>query len=159
MGPLHHIAGPREGGDRPASRGLAMTIGLTVVIMVLEVAGGVLSNSLALLSDAGHMLTDALALGMALFAVTVACRPATARKTYGYYRVEILSALINGVVLVVIALLIVYEAYQRFWRPQPVEGLLVLLVSAVGLAANLAGMWILDQLSGNLNVRSARMHV
>jgi len=136
-----------------------MTIGLTVVIMVLEIAGGWWANSLSLMSDAGHMLTDALALGMALFAVTVACRPATARKTYGYYRVEILTALSNGVVLVVIALVIFYEAWQRFLAPQPINGPVVLVVSAVGLLANLAGMWILSRASRNLNVRAARMHV
>jgi cobalt-zinc-cadmium efflux system protein len=96
---------------------------------------------------------------MALFAVTVACRPATARKTYGFYRIEILSALSNGVILVVIALVIFYEAYQRFSRPQPVEGPMVLLVASVGLVANLAGMWILGRATGNINVRSARLHV
>jgi len=136
-----------------------MTIGLTVVIMVLEISGGWWANSLSLMSDAGHMLTDALALGMALFAVTVACRPATARKTYGYYRVEILTALSNGVVLVVIALVIFYEAWQRFLAPQPIDGPVVLVVSAVGLAANLVGMWLLSRASHNLNVRAARMHV
>ena len=136
-----------------------MTIGLTVVILLLEVAGGAMANSLSLLSDAGHMLTDALALGMALFAVTVACRPATARKTYGYYRVEILTALSNGVVLAVIALVIFYEAYRRFYAPQPVNGPVVLVVATIGLAANLAGMWMLSRASHNLNVRAARMHV
>jgi len=155
----HAHAAPRGGAERPAGKSLLATIGLTVAIMILEVVGGFWANSLSLLSDAGHMLTDALALGMALFAVTVACRPATARKTYGYYRVEILSALTNGVVLVVIALAIFYEAWRRFAEPQPVQGTVLLVVSAIGLTANLAGMWLLSRASHNLNVRAARMHV
>jgi cobalt-zinc-cadmium efflux system protein len=143
----------------PARRSLALTIGLTAAIMFVEAAGGYWANSLSLLSDAGHMLTDVLALGMALFAISVALRPATARRTYGYYRVEILSALINGVLLVVISLAIFYEASRRFVHPEPVEGGLVLVVAAVGLLADLAGMWILSGSSHSVNVRSARLHV
>src|SRR6266850_1078203 len=159
MGLNHRHGDSRDNLNRPARRCLAQAITLTVSIMVFEVAGGLLSNSLSLLSDAGHMLTDALALGMALFAVAVACRPATARKTYGFYRIEILSALTNGVILVVIALVIFYEAYRRFSGPEPVQGPMVLLVASVGLVANLVGMWILGRVSGNINVRSARLHV
>ena len=127
--------------------------------MIVEVIGGLWANSLALLSDAGHMLTDVLALGMALFAITVSSRPATTRKTYGYYRVEILAALINGVVLVVISLIVMYEAFRRFLAPQAVEGGLVLLVAAVGLLCNLVGMWVLTRASRSLNLRSAKLHV
>lgn len=127
--------------------------------MIVEIAGGIWANSLALLSDAGHMLADLLALGMALFAVTVAARPATARKTYGYYRVEILSALTNGVVLVAMALVIFYEGYHRFRNPEPVTGGLVLLVAGAGLLANLIGIWLLSRAGGNVNIRSARMHM
>ena len=141
-------------GARPGD-----TIVLTAGIMIVEVAGGIWANSLSLLSDAGHMLTDVLALGMALFAVTVSCRPATTSKTYGYHRVEILSALTNGVILVVISLAIFYEAYQRFLHPQEVNGGLVLAVAAIGLIANLTGMWILSKARGSLNVRSAWLHV
>lgn len=159
MSSVHAPGGPRAHDATPARRSLALTIGLTAFIMLVEVAGGIRANSLSLLSDAGHMLTDVLALGMALFAVTVASRPATARKTYGYYRVEILSALTNGVILVVIALAIFYEASRRFARPEPVEGGLVLAVAAVGLATNLAGMWLLSRSTASLNVRSARLHV
>ena len=156
----HHLPrGARDGAGRQARRSLVLTIALTLSIMVVEVVGGWWANSLALLSDAGHMLTDVLALGMALFAVAVACRPATARKTYGYHRVEILTALTNGVVLVVIALAIFYEAYRRLVDPKPVAAGLVLGVAGLGLVANLAGMWILSRASVNLCVRSARMHV
>lgn len=159
MGSGHPANGSRARRGLAARRSLGLTIGLTAVIMMVEVAGGVWANSLSLLSDAGHMLTDVLALGMALFAVTVASFPATARKTYGYHRVEILSALTNGVLLVLIALAIFYEASRRFARPEPVEGGLVLAVAAVGLATNLAGMWVLSRSAANLNVRSARLHV
>lgn len=127
--------------------------------MIVELIGGIWSNSLALLSDAGHMLTDVFALALALFAVRVSRRPATVRKTYGYHRVEILTALTNGVILIVICLGIFYEAYRRFVEPQPVDGGTVIVVAAVGLLANLVGMWILARTSGSLNVRSARMHV
>ena len=127
--------------------------------MLVEVAGGLWANSLSLLSDAGHMLSDLLSLGMALFAVSVAARPATARKTYGYYRVEILSALTNGVILVAMALAIFYEGYVRLLRPEPVLAGPVLLIAGVGLLANLAGYRLLSRSSGNVNVRCARMHM
>jgi len=153
------MRGTRTDKRWPARRGLSVTIGLTSIIMIVEVIGGWWSNSLALLSDAGHMLTDVLALGMSLFAVTVACRPATTRKTYGYHRIEILAALTNGVILAVISLGIFYQAYRRLVQPQPVEGGLVMKVAAVGLAANLIGMWLLTRSEGGLNVRSARLHV
>ena len=127
--------------------------------MIAEIAGGLWANSLALLSDAGHMLADLLSLGMALFAVTMAARPATARRTYGYYRVEILSALTNGVVLVAMALAIFYEAYVRLRSPEPVAAGVVLIVAGAGLLANLIGFRLLSRSRGNVNVRSARMHM
>jgi cobalt-zinc-cadmium efflux system protein len=128
--------------------------------MVAEIAGGILSNSLALLADAGHMFTDVLALGPALFAISVASRPAPARVTFGWYRVEILSALANGVVLVLISLAIIYEAYVRFADPPDVAGPTVIFVALVGLAANLGGLFALRGASRKcLNVRGAVMHV
>jgi len=159
MTPGHPTGGSHHGRGLSARRGLALTLGLTGVIMVVEIVGGIWANSLALLSDAGHMLTDLLALGMALFAVTVASRPATARRTYGYYRVEILAALNNGMILLVICVILFYEAWQRFTRPEQVNGRMVLGVAAVGLLANLAGMVILSARSGSLNVRAARLHL
>ncbi|HET9480346.1 MAG TPA: cation diffusion facilitator family transporter [Candidatus Polarisedimenticolia bacterium] len=157
MGPAHiHTGTAQAGGTR---RDLALTIGVTGFVMLVEIAGGLRANSLALLSDAGHMLTDLLALAMALFAVVVACRPATARKTYGYHRVEILSALTNGILLAVISLVIFVEAWRRLMDPQPVSGGLVMAVAAVGLAANLVCYAILSRSSRSINVRSARMHV
>lgn len=159
MGVVHIHGRMPAGGARPARRSLALTIALTSLIMVVELVGGWWANSLSLISDAGHMLTDTLALGMAFFAVTVACRPATARKTYGYHRIEILSALTNGLVLMIIALGIFYEAWRRLLDPQPIDSGLMLAFAGVGLAANLAGIWILSRAGSQLNVRSAMMHV
>ena len=149
----------RDNDSAAAGRGLLLALALTTGIMLIEVAGGVLSGSLALLSDAGHMLTDALALAMAWFAVSVSRRPADPRRSYGYHRVEILAALTNGVILLVICLAIVYEAWDRLMQPQVVNGPLVTVFAAIGLVANLAGMWILSRAGRSLNVRCARMHV
>ena len=99
------------------SRPLKITLIIVLIVMVAEVIGGILSSSLALLGDAGHMLVDALALGLALFATTIARRPATPSKTYGYHRVEIMAALANGVTLVLVSIYIFYEAYQRLLNP------------------------------------------
>lgn len=157
-GHTHRVAAKPEDGES-ARRSLRLAIGLTAAIMLVEFAGGILANSLALVSDAGHMLADVLALAMALFAVSIASRPAPARRTFGYHRVEILSALVNGLLLVVIAIAIGMEAWRRFMAPLPVDGSILLTVAAIGLAANLAGMWMLSRHSESINVRSARMHV
>src|SRR5262245_27209689 len=122
----------RDDDTRAAGRGLGLALAITTGIMLIEVAGGFLSGSLALLSDAGHMLTDALALAMAWFAVSVSKRPADARRSYGYHRVEILAALTNGVILVVICLGIVYEAWDRLMQPRVVNGSLVTAFAAIG---------------------------
>ncbi|MFQ6001840.1 MAG: cation diffusion facilitator family transporter, partial [Anaerolineae bacterium] len=107
----------REHHRGRGARELTIVFSMTLVFMVAEIVGGFLTNSLALLSDAGHMLTDAGALGLSLFAVWFASRPATPEKSYGYYRFEILAALINGVTLVLISLYIFYEAFHRFMEP------------------------------------------
>lgn len=150
---VNHIAA--EG-----TRRLRIALVIVLVIMVAEVIGGVLSNSLALLGDAGHMLVDALALGMSLFAIRIARRPATATKTYGYHRVEIMAALTNGVILVLVAAYIFYQAYHRFLNPPVVQTTLMLAVATVGLAANLIGIRLLRRASrGSLVVKSAFLHV
>jgi cobalt-zinc-cadmium efflux system protein len=129
-------------------------------VMLIEIAGSLASNSLALLSDAGHMFTDFLALGLALFAITMANRPASSRVTFGYYRVEILAALANGVLLVLVALWLFYEAFERFVDPPVVTGSIVAGVALVGLAGNILGLYILRGASRqNLNMRGAVMHV
>ncbi len=142
------------------SRALWWAIGLTGSIMVVEFGGGWWANSLALMSDAGHMLTDLMALLLSLFALQLAMRPPSATKTFGLYRMEILAALINGAVLIFISSYIFYEAYQRWQRPVVVESSLMLLVALLGLGANgLAGLILRRQSHGNLNLRSAYLHV
>lgn len=127
-------------------------------MMVFEALGGWLSGSLALLSDAGHMLTDAAALLLAALALWFAGRPADLKRTYGYFRLEILSALVNGVTLIVIAGFIGWEAWQRIAHPQPIKAGLMLVVAVIGLAVNLASMAMLFR-SKNMNVRAAFLHV
>jgi len=139
---------------------LKIALAIVLVVMVAEVIGGILSGSLALLGDAGRMLVDALALGLALFATVIARRPATPTRTYGYYRVEIMAALANGVTLVLVSLYIFYEAYQRFLDPPIIQTPLMLLVATIGLAANLAGMLLLRKASHrNLNIKAAFWHI
>ncbi|MBM4432428.1 MAG: cation transporter [Chloroflexi bacterium] len=143
-----------------SSRRLKIALVIVLTIMVAEVVGGVLSNSLALLGDAGHMLVDTLALGMSLLAIRIARRPATATRTYGYYRVEIMTALGNGVILVLVAAYIFYQAYHRFLDPPEVQTTLMLAVAAVGLGANFIGIHLLRGVSrGSLVVKAAFLHV
>jgi cobalt-zinc-cadmium efflux system protein len=128
--------------------------------MVVEIIGGLLSNSLALLGDAGHMLVDALALGLSLFALNLAKRPSTPTRTYGYHRIEIMAALVNGSILVLVSAFIFYEAYQRFLTPPEVKTPLMLAVAAIGLIANLSGIFILRRGSrSTLNVKAAFWHI
>jgi len=141
-------------------RRLKFTLAIVLVIMVAEVIGGIFSSSLALLGDAGHMLVDALALGLSLFAMTIARRPATATKTFGYHRVEILTALANGAILVLVSAYIFYEAYQRFLEPPVVKTPLMLAVATIGLFANLGGVILLNKASHlSLNVKAAFWHI
>lgn len=141
-------------------RALQITFALTFSYFVVEVVGGVLTNSLALLADAAHMLTDVFGLGLALFATWIAQKPATPEKTYGYYRFEILAALANAVVLFFISFYILYEAYYRFKSPPEVASLPMIMIAVVGLGVNLAGMWILRSgAKESLNVQGAFLEV
>lgn len=141
-------------------RALWITFALTFTYFVIEVVGGILTNSLALLADAAHMLTDVGGLALALFAAWMSQKPATPAKTYGYYRVEILAALANAVVLFLISFYILYEAYQRFQEPPEVASMPMLAVAAVGLVVNLVGIWNLRRGAGeSLNVQGAFLEV
>jgi cobalt-zinc-cadmium efflux system protein len=144
-----------------SNRRLLLTVlGLTFAYMLAEAVGGYLTNSLALLSDAGHMLTDVASLVLAMLALWFAARPITTKKTYGYYRLEILAALANGVALVVISILIFYEALQRIERPEAVRGFEVMLIATGGLVINAISAWLLHSASEeNLNMRGAFLHV
>ena len=157
----HHGHGHGHGHARSANRRrLAIVLALVLVYMVAEVVGGILANSLALLADAGHMLSDAAALALSLFAFWLAQRPPTATLTYGFYRTEILAALINGATLVAISLFIFFEAYRRLADPPEVEGPLMMAIAAGGLAINLIGLWILHGgKDESLNMRGAWLHV
>jgi len=141
-------------------RDLLIALFITAAIMVAELIGGLLSNSLALLSDAGHMLMDVLALLLSYFALCFALRPATQKQTFGFYRLEILAALVNGTVLLFLSLFIFYEAYQRLIAPREIRGLLMLGVAAIGLGANIVSALVLRAGSHeSLNVKGAFFHV
>ncbi|MDQ2942158.1 MAG: cation diffusion facilitator family transporter [Candidatus Dormibacteraeota bacterium] len=143
------------------SRGsvLKVALALTCAVLVVEVAGGLVSHSLALLSDAGHVLIDAFALGLAWFAVAQSSRPADARRSYGYHRVSILAALVNAVTLIVIVLAIGYEAIRRLAHPEPVQGGIVVIAALVGIAINALVAFGLRREPLSLNIRAAFMHV
>lgn len=141
-------------------RALQITFALTSIYFIVELIGGILTNSLALLADAAHMLTDVGGLALALFATWIAKKPATPQKTYGYYRVEILAALANAVVLFLISFYILYEAYRRFEEPPEVASLPMLLIAVIGLAINLVGIWNLHHgAKESLNVHGAYLEV
>lgn len=145
--------------DRSSLR-LKIALGLTAVYMLAEAAGGYFTNSLALLADAGHMFTDVAALALTLSAFWFAARPANGRKTYGYYRLEILAAFINGITLVLISLWIFYEAYERFFVFAPVQSLELMAIAFGGLIINLICAWLLSgEHNHNLNLRGAWLHV
>jgi cobalt-zinc-cadmium efflux system protein len=142
-----------------AKKTLRIAFFLTIIILVAELVGGIVANSLALLSDAGHVITDVFALGLAWFAVVQAERPANARKTFGYHRVGILVALVNSVTLIVIAIAIIWEAIQRFQHPEPVQPLVMFLAAGIGIAVNLYIGFGLQKEGHSLNVRAATLHV
>ena len=146
---------------RSASRrSLSIALALIMVYMVVEVVGGLISGSLALLADAGHMLTDGAAIGLALLAIWVSGRPASIEQTFGFHRTEILAAMLNALSLWLISALIFFEASRRFNDDLQVDGGLMLGVGAVGLLVNLAAAWALHRSSGeSLNVEGAFLHV
>ena len=154
---MHDHAHHHHGSDR---RPLAIALALIVAFLVAEVAAAVVAGSLALLADAGHMLTDAGALGFALFAATLAARPAQGRWTFGYKRLEILAAQANGVTLFIVAMLIVFGAVRRLIAPAEVRGGIVLAVALAGIGVNVAATAVLSRASReSLNVRGAFLHV
>jgi cobalt-zinc-cadmium efflux system protein len=152
--------GHRHVSGEAAARSLKAALFISAAFLVAEFFGALYTNSLALLADAGHMLTDVAALSLSLFAMRFASRRATPRKTYGFYRVEILAALLNGVFLILVALYIFYEAFHRFRNPQQVKADWMLAVAVVGLIANLTSAYLLfGKHHHSLNVRGALFHV
>ncbi len=143
----------------PVASKLKFGIMLTTFILVVEVAGGLLSNSLALLADAGHVFTDVIALTLSWYGVKQAERPASHGMTFGYHRVGVIIAVVNAISIFAIAAVIFYEAFQRFGQPPEVKGLLMLSVATVGLGVNLfVAFWLRKEQQDNLNVRSAFWH-
>jgi len=138
---------------------LSLSLAVTVVILVAEVVGGLMSNSLALLSDAGHVLTDTFALGLSMIAARIGRKPSDYRATYGYQRVGLLAAVINGLSLLGIASFIFYESYMRFISPPRVDVFLMLLIAVFGLAGNVLMAFIIGREHEDLNIKSAWLHV
>lgn len=157
----HGMQGVHGHDFRAASRrSLWITLGLVSSYMLVEIIGGLLANSLALLADAVHMVTDAAAIGLALFAIWIAARLASSRRTFGFYRTEVLAAMLNALSLWLVAAWIFIEAYRRFQDPPEVQGVLMLSVGAVGLLVNLGAAWVLKHSAGDsLNVEGAFLHV
>jgi cobalt-zinc-cadmium efflux system protein len=152
-----HPAGPQRTGEH---RRLSIALLVALVAMAAEGVGGWAANSLALLSDAGHMLADAGAIALSLFALRVATRPPDAKRTYGYYRLEILAALVNGAFLFAIAAGIAIEGYHRLQHPEPVHVQTVVLLASLGIALNALGMWITRTgVHGSMNLRSTFLHL
>jgi cobalt-zinc-cadmium efflux system protein len=142
-----------------AKQSLRIAFFLTIIILLAELVGGLFANSLALLSDAGHVVTDLFALGLAWFAAAQAERPSNERKTFGYHRVGILAALLNAVTLILIAFAISWEAVQRFQHPEPVQPLIMFGSAAIGIVVNLYIGFGLQKEGDNLNIRAAMLHV
>lgn len=154
----HHHHGIRRVNSRP----LLISLCLTATYMVAEIVGGLMSNSLALLADAGHMATDVAALALAVFAMWLARRPQTVTQSFGFYRAEVLAALINAAVLMIISLGIFIEAFKRLNEPPHIDSTIMLTVAIGGLAINLIAAWILSKDGDhehNLNTRGAYLHV
>ncbi|MFY9800424.1 MAG: cation diffusion facilitator family transporter [Methanoregula sp.] len=143
---------------RDYRKSLKIALFITTLFFLVEIAGGLLSGSLALLSDAGHMFSDVLSLVLSLGAMTLALQVPTKERTYGYHRGEIFAAFINSILLIGVSAGIVWEAYQRVLNPAPIEGGLMFLVACIGLVANLGVVFLLHG-SHSLNVRSAFLHV
>lgn len=139
---------------------LKFALVLTFLYMLVEAVGGWLTNSLALIADAGHMLTDVAALTLTLSAIWFASRPATAKKTFGYYRLEILAAFVNGIALVLLSVWVIYEAYERWQTPPPINGMRLTGIAAGGLIVNIIAAKLLHHgHQHDLNMRGAWLHV
>jgi len=156
----HHNHNHHSDARNRNLRRISITLGLVALYMVAEVIGGLFTNSLALLADAGHMLSDTASLGLALFALWIARRPPSADKTFGYHRAEILAALVNGATLSAVAVFIVAEAWSRFRRPEEVDGGTMTWIAVGGLLVNLVSMVVLHGgRDESLNIRGAWLHV
>ena len=156
MGNKHH----HHSNDYSSDKSLLFVTFLNVFITVVEIIGGLMANSLALLSDALHNLSDTIAILLAYIARKVSRRDSNEKKTFGYKRIEILAAFFNALVLIGISVFLVYEGINRFYNPEPIKGLLMMVVASAGLVFNLIAVLILKKHSGSsLNIRSAYLHL
>ncbi|OGF45916.1 MAG: hypothetical protein A2452_06265 [Candidatus Firestonebacteria bacterium RIFOXYC2_FULL_39_67] len=153
----HHAHGHVHSG---MGKNLGIAAGITTFIMVVEIIGGILTNSLALISDAGHMLVDVLSLVLSLFAYNYSKKPATEKNTFGFYRVEILVALLNGISLGVLSVFILYESWQRLFTVPEIKSLPVIYVAIIGLISNVvSGLFLMKDSKHNINIRGAYLHI
>lgn len=155
----HGDAQHRHVAEGRSNRALGVALALTLSFAIIEVVTGVFSNSLALVADAGHMVTDAASLGLALLAQIIAKRPPSARHSFGFGRAEPLAAFVNGLGMLLVVGWIVFEAVQRFATPRAVEGATVFIVAAIGLVINLGVAWMLSRDQASINTRAALVHV
>jgi cobalt-zinc-cadmium efflux system protein len=160
----HHHHGHSHGHNHSHTsnkKALLSSFVLITVFMIVEVVGGLVTNSLALLSDAGHMLSDAASLGLSFFAIKLGERKGTGEKTYGYKRFEIIAAALNGLALIIVSVIIFYEAIHRLFAPPEIQSTGMLFISITGLVVNIIAFMVLMQgdKEENLNVRSAFLHV
>lgn len=155
-----HCEGHHHNHKHSNQKSLLLVLVITTFYMIAEFAGGYFSNSLALTADAGHMLSDVGALALSFFALWLSSKKAPIEKTYGYYRAEIFAALINGVTLILIAFIIIYEAYERINMSQKIDAVTMTVIAMGGLFVNILGAWILHKGSKeNLNIKGAFLHV
>ena len=156
MGSHHHH---NHHHTATSGRSLIWALAITLSFAAVEAVGGWLSNSLALISDAGHMLTDASALGLAAFAAWLAAKPPSLRHSYGLVRAEVIAACLNSLSMLVVIFIIVGAALDRLWDPRPIDSATVMIIATLGLAINLAVAWILHRGEQALNTRAAMLHV
>lgn len=157
---MHEHEGHFHTEARGATKPLMIALGITLAFALVEVVGGLLSGSLALISDSGHMFTDALALSLSLWAGYVATRLGNEKQTFGLLRVEILVALVNGIALAAVSIYIMYEAVVRIQEPTDIDSELMLIIAVIGLAANVSGVLLLrERAKDNLNVKGAFLHL
>ncbi|MBI5886503.1 MAG: cation transporter [Deltaproteobacteria bacterium] len=156
----HEHGRPHADADRPIKRRLQISIALTAIIFIAELAGGYYTNSLALMSDAAHVFMDVFALALTLAAIYIAELPPTETRTYGLHRVEVFVSWANSFILILVTLFIFYSAYQRFGNPQPVETIGMLVIAVIGLVVNLVvAVWLMSYAERDLNIKSAYFHV
>ncbi len=156
-GPARGANGARDDPKRTERR-LWLTIGISSVILAVELVGGWIANSLALLSDAGHVFLDIFSVGLALYAARFCLLPAAGRSSFGMHRAEILAAIVNAITLIGLSMVIFYEAYHRFLAPPEVRASEMLVVAVIGLGANIVGVWLLHG-HRDINVRGAYLHI